>query len=188
MTRGLISSIAALVLAAGSAVAAYPDKPLRIVTIGIGSGADVATRLDAAARRNGVSICGTGINPGFSFDTLPLVLARFAPQQPRAEPVKRADPHAISRDESLDAGLHFASGLICKGDCQNPRGPDSPFDKVCNPPRDNTRLARAWSRQNQQRPVAVVNRFRLRWIEIESCRHDGRTPFPTGHEARVGPS
>ena len=38
--------------------------------------ADVATRLDAAARRNGVSICGTGINPGFSFDTLPLVLAR----------------------------------------------------------------------------------------------------------------
>ena len=37
---------------------------------------DVAARLDSAARRNGVSISGTGINPGFSFDSLPLVLAR----------------------------------------------------------------------------------------------------------------
>jgi hypothetical protein len=36
----------------------------------------VAARLDAAARRNGVSISGTGINPGFSFDSLPLMLAR----------------------------------------------------------------------------------------------------------------
>jgi 4-hydroxy-tetrahydrodipicolinate reductase len=37
---------------------------------------DVAARLDAAARRRGVSISGTGINPGFSFDSLPLLLAR----------------------------------------------------------------------------------------------------------------
>jgi 4-hydroxy-tetrahydrodipicolinate reductase len=37
---------------------------------------DVAERLDAAARRSGVSISGTGINPGFSFDSLPLLLAR----------------------------------------------------------------------------------------------------------------
>ena len=37
---------------------------------------DVAARLDAAARRKAVSISGTGINPGFSFDSLPLVLAR----------------------------------------------------------------------------------------------------------------
>lgn len=37
---------------------------------------DVAERLDEAARRNKVSISGTGINPGFSFDSLPLVLAR----------------------------------------------------------------------------------------------------------------
>lgn len=37
---------------------------------------DVAARLDAAARRREVSISGTGINPGFSFDSLPLVLAR----------------------------------------------------------------------------------------------------------------
>ncbi|WP_037078765.1 NAD(P)H-dependent amine dehydrogenase family protein [Neorhizobium vignae] len=38
-----------------------------------GAFADV---LDSAARANGVSITGTGINPGFSYDVLPLVLAR----------------------------------------------------------------------------------------------------------------
>lgn len=32
--------------------------------------------LDQAARANGVSITGTGINPGFSYDVLPLILAR----------------------------------------------------------------------------------------------------------------
>lgn len=35
-----------------------------------------AAELDGAARANGVSITGTGINPGFSYDVLPLVLAR----------------------------------------------------------------------------------------------------------------
>lgn len=38
--------------------------------------ADFTAELDAAARANGVSITGTGINPGFSYDVLPLVLAR----------------------------------------------------------------------------------------------------------------
>jgi hypothetical protein len=33
-------------------------------------------RLDAAARRAGVTLSGMGINPGFSYDTLPLLLAR----------------------------------------------------------------------------------------------------------------
>ena len=38
--------------------------------------AAVAGRLDAAARAKQVSISGVGINPGFSFDTLPLLLSR----------------------------------------------------------------------------------------------------------------
>lgn len=37
---------------------------------------DFAAELDNAARANSVSITGTGINPGFSYDVLPLVLAR----------------------------------------------------------------------------------------------------------------
>jgi 4-hydroxy-tetrahydrodipicolinate reductase len=36
----------------------------------------IAGRLDAAAKRNGVSITGCGINPGFVFDSLVLALAR----------------------------------------------------------------------------------------------------------------
>jgi hypothetical protein len=35
----------------------------------------LAAELDDVARRNGVSVIGTGCNPGFTFDTLPLVLS-----------------------------------------------------------------------------------------------------------------
>lgn len=38
--------------------------------------APVAARLNAAAKAKQVSITGVGINPGFSFDTLPLLLSR----------------------------------------------------------------------------------------------------------------
>lgn len=37
---------------------------------------EVAERLDAAARRGNASVTGVGINPGFSFDAVPLMLAR----------------------------------------------------------------------------------------------------------------
>jgi 4-hydroxy-tetrahydrodipicolinate reductase len=37
---------------------------------------DFSARLDAAARANNVSITGVGINPGFSFDSFPLLLGR----------------------------------------------------------------------------------------------------------------
>lgn len=37
---------------------------------------EFTARIDEAARRNGVSISGVGINPGFSFDAVPLTLAR----------------------------------------------------------------------------------------------------------------
>jgi 2,4-diaminopentanoate dehydrogenase len=38
--------------------------------------ADIAARLDAAAKRNGVALVGCGINPGFVFDAVVLTLAR----------------------------------------------------------------------------------------------------------------
>ena len=37
-------------------------------------GAKIAKRLDALAKKYGVTVLGTGINPGFMMDTLPLVL------------------------------------------------------------------------------------------------------------------
>lgn len=45
----------------------------------------VAHRLDAAARASGVSILGTGINPGFVMDTLPLVLSTLTQKVDRIE-------------------------------------------------------------------------------------------------------
>jgi 4-hydroxy-tetrahydrodipicolinate reductase len=35
---------------------------------------ELSAKLDAAAKKNGVAILGTGINPGFIMDTLPIVL------------------------------------------------------------------------------------------------------------------
>lgn len=38
--------------------------------------ADFSARLDAKAKEKGVTITGMGINPGFSYDSIPLILAR----------------------------------------------------------------------------------------------------------------
>ena len=46
---------------------------------------DNARALDAAAQRHGVSLVGCGINPGFVFDTLILVLARVTASVRRVE-------------------------------------------------------------------------------------------------------
>ena len=37
---------------------------------------EFSARLDAKAKEKGVTITGTGINPGFSYDSIPLILAR----------------------------------------------------------------------------------------------------------------
>jgi 4-hydroxy-tetrahydrodipicolinate reductase len=39
---------------------------------------EFTARIDALARSRGVSVVGVGINPGFSFDALPLLLARLS--------------------------------------------------------------------------------------------------------------
>ena len=49
---------------------------------------DISRRLDRRARETGVRVLGTGINPGFVMDLLPLVLAT-ACQQVKAIRVKR---------------------------------------------------------------------------------------------------
>jgi 4-hydroxy-tetrahydrodipicolinate reductase len=54
---------------------------------------DYAVRLDAAAREAGVAVLGTGVNPGFVMDLLPIVLSSVCTRVDRVE---------ISR--SVDAG------------------------------------------------------------------------------------
>jgi 4-hydroxy-tetrahydrodipicolinate reductase len=61
---------------------------------------EIATRLDATARAHGVTLTGVGINPGFVFDSLPLLLARVSSEIRRVEARRIVDvtgtgPHDI---------------------------------------------------------------------------------------------
>lgn len=58
---------------------------------------EAAARLDAAARAAGVAVVGTGVNPGFAMDYLPVVLSGAA---------KRVDSVRVRRVQ--DAGLRRA--------------------------------------------------------------------------------
>jgi 4-hydroxy-tetrahydrodipicolinate reductase len=51
----------------------------------------IAERLDRIARANGVSILGTGANPGFIMDTLPLLLSGLAQEVHRVDIRRTAD-------------------------------------------------------------------------------------------------
>jgi 4-hydroxy-tetrahydrodipicolinate reductase len=55
---------------------------------------ELARQLDAAARANGVAVLGTGVNPGFAMDYLPLVLSGVA---------RRVDAVTVHRVQ--DAGV-----------------------------------------------------------------------------------
>ncbi|RLI09236.1 dihydrodipicolinate reductase [Candidatus Bathyarchaeota archaeon] len=68
---------------------------------------DLAKRLDEAARRAGVTVLGTGINPGFLMDTLPIVLSAVC-QEVRSITVRRSVDAARRRlpfQEKIGAGL-----------------------------------------------------------------------------------
>jgi hypothetical protein len=59
----------------------------------------LAKRLDELARANGVIVIGTGVNPGFIFDTLPVVLATTLPRVNWVKAVRSLD--AAKRRESF---------------------------------------------------------------------------------------
>ena len=83
----------------------------------------IAARLDEVARQNGVSILGTGCNPGFVMDTLPIVLSAAVRGLQSIELLRTADirhfgPHvsklglgltveALDRRRGRDVVGHF---------------------------------------------------------------------------------
>jgi 4-hydroxy-tetrahydrodipicolinate reductase len=69
--------------------------------------ADQAQTLDALAKHHGVSILGTGINPGFIMDTLVLILTGVCQQVTRiaATRVMNASGHRPSLHKRLGIGL-----------------------------------------------------------------------------------
>lgn len=71
---------------------------------------DLAGELDAAARERGVSVLGTGVNPGFAMDYLPIVISAAARRVDRVE-VHRVQDAATRRlplQRKVGAGLTAA--------------------------------------------------------------------------------
>jgi len=77
--------------------AAYPAKSNRAV----------ARRIDAAARKAKVAVLGTGVNPGFTMDALPIALSAVCERVDRIE-VERVQDARIRRlpfQQKIGAGL-----------------------------------------------------------------------------------
>jgi 2,4-diaminopentanoate dehydrogenase len=76
---------------------AYPRKANR----------ELARRIDDAARRAGVAVLGTGVNPGFTMDALPIALSAVCERVDRVE-VRRVQDARIRRlpfQQKIGAGL-----------------------------------------------------------------------------------
>jgi hypothetical protein len=76
---------------------AYPSKPTR----------PLARRIDALAARAGVAVLGTGVNPGFAMDALPIALTAVCERVDRIE-VQRVQDARIRRlpfQQKIGAGL-----------------------------------------------------------------------------------
>jgi hypothetical protein len=79
--------------------AAYPSKRNRTV----------AKRIDEAARRAKVAVLGTGVNPGFTMDALPIALSAVCERVDRIE-VKRCQDARVRRlpfQQKIGAGLRL---------------------------------------------------------------------------------
>src|SRR4029453_18120659 len=77
--------------------AAYPQRANRAV----------AKRIDEAARKARVAVVGTGVNPGFMMDALPIALSAVCERVDRVE-VRRVQDARIRRlpfQQKIGAGL-----------------------------------------------------------------------------------
>lgn len=80
--------------------AAYPARANRLT----------AKRIDAAARKGKVAVLGTGVNPGFTMDALPIALSAVCQRVDRIE-VERVQDARIRRlpfQQKIGAGLTHA--------------------------------------------------------------------------------
>lgn len=71
---------------------------------------ELADELDALARKQGVTVLGTGVNPGFVMDALPLVLSGVCQRVDRIEAVRVVDvsTRREALQEKVGAGLTVA--------------------------------------------------------------------------------
>ncbi len=103
-------------------------------------------------------------------------LRRLAAQQSRAQRVKRREPDALGRrtDERLDALTHFLRRLVGERDREHfIRVGVAVADQVRDPKSNYARLARARTREDEQRPVAMQHGLALFRIQFFEEIHGG---------------
>ncbi len=94
--------------------------------------------------------------------------------------MKRRKPHALSRrtDERLHALAHFLRRLVGKSDRQHfVRARMAIPDEIGDAERDDSRLSRSRSREDQQRTVTVQDCVALLGVELFQERHWGRVHY-----------
>jgi hypothetical protein len=88
----------------------------------------------------------------------------LAAQQARAQGVERRHPHraAIGLEQALDALAHFLGGLVREGDRHDLIGiGDLLGDEIGDAMRDDARLSRTRSCENQERTISLSYSFLL---------------------------
>ena len=88
-------------------------------------------------------------------------------QKTRAERVKRTQPHIVRRlaDERVNAVTHLARRLVRKRDGEDAVRRHVVRQKIGNAVSQNTRLARACARHDEQRSLETGNGALLRLVQ-----------------------
>jgi hypothetical protein len=87
-------------------------------------------------------------------------------QHPGAEPVEGGEQHAPAADQVLDPLAHLPGRLAGEGDGQDGRRLDTPCDEVGDATGDDAGLAAAGPGDDQQGPLAVLDRLALGVVQI----------------------
>ena len=82
-------------------------------------------------------------------------------EQPDAEAVKGADPHALGRQQIVDPAAHLLGGLVGEGDGQDLIRPDPFVDEMGDAAGDDARLAAAGPGEDEQGAFGAQHRFAL---------------------------
>lgn len=107
----------------GSRMASVTPQVLEIVEAGLpcissseelffpnGRNRQLARQIDAAARRNGVVAVGTGVNPGFVMDLLPVILSSTCQKISRIEIKRIVDVHTRRIQLQRKVGVGLTAG------------------------------------------------------------------------------
>ena len=85
-------------------------------------------------------------------------MRRLTPQKPGAQSVERRYPHlaAVDAEQRLDTRAHLFGRLVREGDREKAvGGGDAAADDMRDAMRDDAGLARAGTREDQQRPLRL---------------------------------